>query len=79
MGNHVLEYVIKLTDKVSVVAESVANGVKKMANTAANAMSRFKRDMDVGPVEEKLIKTKEVLEFQFTPPHGGRLRKLVSS
>lgn len=84
MGNHVLEYVIKLTDKVSVVAESVANGVKKMANTAANAMSRFKRDMDVGPVEEKLIKTKEVLEkfenaFARLVPNGETLSRVMDN
>lgn len=84
MGNHVLEYAIKLTDKVSVVAESVANGVKKMAKTAASAMSRFKRDMDVGPVEEKLIKTKEVLEkfenvFARLVPNGETLSRVMDN
>ena len=82
MGNHVLEYVIKLTDRVSTVAEKVSDGVKRMADRAASAMSRFKRDMDVGPVEEKLIKTKEVLEkfenaFARLVPNGETLSRVM--
>ena len=64
MGNHVLEYVIKLTDKVSVVAESVANGVKKMAAKVSGAMNDTARAVESGNkrVEEKFIHTENVLD-----------------
>ena len=64
MGNHVLEYVIKLTDKVSAVAEKVADGVKRMASRVSVSMNDAAQSVDSGTkrVEEKFVHTEQVLD-----------------
>ena len=65
MGNHVLEYVIKLTDKVSAVAEKVADGVKRMASRVSGSMNDAAQSIEKGTkrVEEKFIHTEHVLDM----------------
>ena len=65
MGNHVLEYVIKLTDKVSAVAEKVADGVKRMASRVSGSMNDAAQSVESGNkrIEEKFVHTEHVLDM----------------
>ena len=65
MGNHVLEYVIKLTDRVSTVAEKVADGVKRMASRVSGSMNDAAQSVESGNkrIEEKFIHTEHVLDM----------------